>query len=64
MLGHRSTSTTAEVSEFKVERVSPKKEEQKVTLMELKLKPIKKVTFTEDTVDNEHMNKRKSKSKF
>ena len=63
MLGHRSTSIT-EVSDFKLERVSPKKEEQKVTLMELKLKPIKKVTFTEDTVDNEHMNKRKSKSKF
>ena len=42
MLGHRSTSIT-EVSDFKLERVSPKKEEQKVTLMELKLKPIKKV---------------------
>ena len=27
------------------------------------MKPIKKVTFTEDTIDNEHMNKRKSKSK-
>ena len=40
------------------------KEESKteIVLKSLKLKPHKKVTFTEDTVDNEHMGKRKSKS--
>jgi hypothetical protein len=31
--------------------------------MELKLKLPKKVSWTEDTIDNEHMNKKKSKSK-
>jgi hypothetical protein len=38
---------------------SPKSVEYK----ELKLKLQKKVTWTEDTIDNEHMNKKKSKSK-
>jgi hypothetical protein len=36
--------------------------QQKTILKELKLKMPKKVTFTEDTIDNEHMNKKKSKS--
>lgn len=34
-----------------------------VEFMELKLKLPKKVSWTEDTIDNEHMNKKKSKSK-
>jgi len=34
-----------------------------VEYMELKLKLPKKVSWTEDTIDNEHMNKKKSKSK-
>jgi hypothetical protein len=38
------------------------KEETNIIIKELKVKPVKKVTFTEDTIDNEHMNKRKSKS--
>jgi hypothetical protein len=38
--------------------------ENKVEVKELKLKPEKKVTWTEDTIDNEHMNKKKSKSNF
>ncbi len=34
----------------------------KLTYKQLKLKLPKKVTWTEDTIDNEHMNKKKSKS--
>jgi hypothetical protein len=34
-----------------------------VEFKELKLKLQKKVSWTEDTIDNEHMNKKKSKSK-
>jgi hypothetical protein len=34
-----------------------------VEYMELKLKLPKKVSWTKDTIDNEHMNKKKSKSK-
>lgn len=63
MLRHNSFQT--QVFE---ERNGPKpivkKEETSITIKELKVKPLKKVTFTEDTIDNEHMNKRKSKSKF
>jgi hypothetical protein len=40
------------------------KEKQSLTYTELKLKLPKKVTWTEETIDNEHMNKRKSKSKI
>ena len=40
-----------------------KKEINKVEMKELKLKLRKKVAWTEDTIDNEHMNKKKSKSK-
>lgn len=40
------------------------KEIVKVTVKDLKLKLQKKVTWTEDTIDNEHMNKKKSKSKL
>ena len=39
----------------------PKQQEEKVIRM--KLKAEKQVRWTEDTIDNEHMNKRKSKSK-
>jgi hypothetical protein len=42
---------------------SVKDEKEKVVIKDLKLKLQKKVTWTEDTVDNEHMNKKKSKSK-
>lgn len=34
----------------------------KTKISELKLKLPKKVSWTEDTIDNEHMNKKKSKS--
>ena len=39
-------------------------EKEKVNIKDLKLKLPKNVTWTEDTVDNEHMNKKKSKSKI
>ena len=39
----------------------PVQEETK--LVPLQLRPYKNVQWTEDTIDNEHMNKRKSKSK-
>jgi hypothetical protein len=35
---------------------------EKASIKEIKLKLPKKVTWTEDTIDNEHMNLRKSKS--
>lgn len=38
--------------------------EPKTHITELTLKLPKKVTWTEDTIDNENMNKRKSKSKL
>ena len=39
------------------------KEEVKAAIIPLQLRPHKNVQWTEDTIDNEHMNKRKSKSK-
>jgi hypothetical protein len=36
----------------------------KLSYKDLKIKPNKKVTWTEDTVNNEHMGKKKSKSKI
>ena len=43
-------------------------EEQKVVepvrLVPLTLRPVHNVQWTEDTIDNEHMNKRKSKGKY
>lgn len=44
--------------------VTVKDEQEKNNVKDLKLKLPKKVTWTEDTVDNEHMNKKKSKSKI
>lgn len=41
-----------------------RKPEIKTKVSELTLKLPKKVTWTEDTIDNEHMNKKKSKSKI
>ena len=49
--------------EIKKEKSPNKKDNiQKITYKKLILKPEKRVTFTEDTIDNEHMNKKKSKS--
>jgi hypothetical protein len=44
-------------------KIDVKKEDEKIVLKDLKLRLSKKVSWTEDTVDNEHMNKKKSKSK-
>ena len=38
--------------------------QEEVKMVPLQLRPNKNVQWTEDTIDNEHMNKRKSKSKF
>jgi hypothetical protein len=46
-------------SQTKIHTLSNSKE--KITVKDLKLKLEKKVTWTEDTIDNEHMNKKKSK---
>ena len=40
-----------------------KQKESKSKITELTLKLPKRVSLTEDTIDNEHFNKRKSKSK-
>ena len=45
-------------------KLEVKDKAEKVIIKDLKLKLSKKVTWTEDTIDNEHMNKKKSKSKF
>jgi len=45
-------------------KIDVKKEDEKIIIKDLKLRLSKKVTWTEDTVDNEHMNKKKSKSKL
>ena len=45
------------------ENLKNEKSSSQLEIKELKLKLHKKVTWTEDTVDNEHMNKKKSKSK-
>ena len=39
-------------------------EKESVVVKQLKPKPEKKVKFTEDTINNEHMGKKKSKSNF
>ena len=59
----QNSSGTKVIQEEAKQTKSVKKEQIDIILKELKMKPIKKVTFTEDTIDNEHMNKRKSKSK-
>jgi len=41
-----------------------RKQEPKTKVSEMTLKLPKKVRWTEDTIDNEHMNKKKSKSKI
>ena len=41
-----------------------KEEEKKPELITFTLAPPRKVVWAEGTVDNEHMNKRKSKSKY
>ena len=54
-----------EIAENKQEEENKNKEQSssQVEMKELKLKLPKKVTWKEDTIDNEHMNKKKSKSK-
>lgn len=60
----KQNSSGTKVIQEEAKQTKPVKKEQiDIILKELKMKPIKKVTFTEDTIDNEHMNKRKSKSK-
>jgi hypothetical protein len=61
MLRHHSSQTQV-FEERKEVKPIVVKEENNIIIKELKVKPVKKVTFTEDTIDNEHMNKRKSKS--
>jgi hypothetical protein len=60
-----SSSTTSVV--YKVDQKEVEKEKPKPNIsfkeMKLKAKPNKSVTWTEDTVNNEFMNKKKSKSK-
>ena len=38
-------------------------EPEEVKVVQLQLRPRNNVRWTEDTIDNEHMNKKKSKSK-
>jgi hypothetical protein len=61
MLRHHSSQTQVFEKRKEVKPIVVK-EENNIIIKELKVKPVKKVTFTEDTIDNEHMNKRKSKS--
>lgn len=62
MMRHHSSNTQVVLNDEDKQAKASKKEHIAIIMKDLKLKPIKKVTFTEDTVDNEHMNKRKSKS--
>jgi hypothetical protein len=65
MLGNKSngsgTGIVYKIENKKIDNIVNKQESQ-VEIKELKLKLHKKVTWTEDTIDNEHMNKKKSKS--
>lgn len=57
-----NTTTKVETQTIIQENKPREQIEQSLQYKELKLKIEKKVTWTEDTVDNEHMNKKKSKS--
>lgn len=52
-----SHSTTAQTQTREESKEAP------VTIIKLKNKPKQNVTWAEDTIDNEHMNKLKSNSK-
>ena len=58
-----NSQTMLETETKKENKIDVKKEDEKIVLKDLKLRLSKKVSWTEDTVDNEHMNKKKSKSK-
>ena len=56
------TITITETKEKVLKNEEKEKEESNLTNVKLTLQPPKKnVTWTEDTIDNEHLNKRKSK---
>lgn len=54
----KSSTTLIYSNSAEIER----KPDPKTKVSELKLKLPKKVSWTEDTIDNEHMNKKRSKS--
>jgi hypothetical protein len=59
---HNSTNTCIIVKEENKEPVVENRKSSNLSYKALKLK--KHVTWTEDTVDNEFMNRKKSKSKY
>jgi DNA-binding transcriptional regulator GbsR (MarR family) len=61
---NKITPTYVIYENYVSEELNLNKEKEKITstLKELKLKLPKKVTWRDDTIDNEHMNKKKSKS--
>jgi hypothetical protein len=61
----RHSSTTCTLNTVEKEQIKQdNKPQAKISFKDLKIKPNKKVTWTEDTVDNEHMGKKKSKSRI
>lgn len=60
-------STTITILKNNEDKETPtetnKEKDTKICFQQMKLKPIKKVKWTEDTIDNEHLGKKKSKSK-
>ena len=63
--GRGSTCTIEKNTNEKESTEKPKEKKKNIIIIkELKVKEEKKVHFSEDTVDNEHMGLKKSKSKF
>jgi protein phosphatase 1 regulatory subunit 11 len=58
--GYCDTATTIEEADPE----SQEKQPSKVLVLKLKAKKKPKVTWTEETVDNEHLDKKSSKSKY
>jgi hypothetical protein len=59
---HSSTACTVMLENKKEDEEAIKEQTAKVTFKQLKPKLNKKVSWTEDTVNNENMGKKKSKS--
>ena len=58
---YSSGTRTILCTDNKEEEINSKKEKGGIRVIKLKLP--RRVTWTEDTIDNEHMNQKKSKSK-
>ena len=64
---HKITQTNliyerSDIVQIKKKVIKKENQTPSMKIKELKLKIKKKVNWTEDTIDNEHMNKKKSKS--